>query len=76
MIKLTQVYELISGGHFHRTVHVNARHIQYYHADILQIPCEPDIEVTRVVTLSFDDLTVTETPDEIDIKISGYRPGR
>ena len=52
------------------------QHIQYYHADILQIPCEPDIAVTRIVTLSHEDLTVTETPDEIDILISGYRPGR
>ena len=73
MIKLNQVCELMNGSFFHRTVYVNPSYIQYYHADILQIPCESDIPVTRIVTLSHEDLLVTETPDYVDLFVSSAK---
>ena len=67
IIKLKQIRELMSGGYHQQSIRINSNHIQYYHEDILQIPCEPDIPVTRIVTLSFDDILVTQTLEEIDL---------
>jgi hypothetical protein len=76
MIKLKQICELHSGGYYKREIRVNTNNIHYYYRDILQIPCEPDIEVTKVVIETGNvTLMVTETLEEIDAAVAG-RPVR
>lgn len=73
MIKLTMIRQHMDGRTHEQPVHVNPTQIQYYHDDIIGLD---ERRVTRIATISFEDLMVTETLDKIDLLISGYRPGR
>ena len=73
MIKLTMIREHMDGRTHEQPVHVNPQQILYYHDDIIGLD---DRRVTRVSTIAFEDLMVTETTATIDVLISGYRPGR
>ena len=73
MIKLTMIRAHMDGRTHEQPVHVNARQIQYYYDDFIGLD---ERRVTCIVTQAAEDLMVTETPAQIDILISGYRPGR